>query len=111
MILPIYIEYTYFSSFEGYEDDILKSISHLIVQGFKIGREMDQLGGKSKKKFNSVEFMKFVFFPSLRSWYTPWILKWGRQESSGRRLFSSIGKTKMIAFYLLFRQKKNIKEL
>ena len=34
-----------------------------------------------------------------RSEYPPWILKGGELESYGRRLISSIGKTKRIAFF------------
>ena len=41
-----------------------------------------------------------------RSYYPPWILKRAGLESSGRRLISSIGKTKIIAFFFL--AKKNI---
>ena len=37
--------------------------------------------------------------PMSRSGYPPWILKRGGVESSGRRLISSIGKTKRIAFF------------
>ena len=36
-----------------------------------------------------------------RSGYPPWILKRAGLESSGRRLISSIGKTKGIAFFFL----------
>ena len=42
------------------------------------------------------------FRPSVRlsrSWDPPWILKWGELESSGQRLISSIGKTKILAFF------------
>ena len=35
-----------------------------------------------------------------RSGYPPWILKWSGLESSGRRLISSIGKTKRKGFFL-----------
>ena len=38
----------------------------------------------------------------------PWILKRGGLESSGRKLISSFGKTKRIAFFFFFRRKKNI---
>ena len=37
-----------------------------------------------------------------RSGDPPWILKWARLESSGRRLISSIGKARRIAFLFLF---------
>ena len=57
----IFIIFTYFTSFTGYEDDILSVISYLHVEGFKIGRKMDQFGGE-KKKLNSAEFME-LFFP------------------------------------------------
>ena len=43
-----------------------------------------------------------------RSGYPPWILKRGGLESSGRRLISSIGKTKRIAFFYFFFWRKNI---
>ena len=62
MILPcIYIVLTNFASFTGFEDDIKEVISYLPNQVSKIGGKMDQFGGKSLKKFNSVEFMEFVF--------------------------------------------------
>ena len=44
----IYIVFTYFASFIGYEDDILKTISYMHVQGSKIGGKMDQVGRTSK---------------------------------------------------------------
>ena len=37
--------------------------------------------------------------PMSCSIYPPWILKWAGLESSGRRLISSIVKTKIIAFF------------
>ena len=40
-----------------------------------------------------------------RSGYLPWILKWVGLESSGRRLISSIGTTKIIAFFLAKKKK------
>ena len=40
--------------------------------------------------------------PVSRSGYPPWILKRAGLESSGRRLISSIGKTKGIAFCFVF---------
>ena len=53
-----------YTSFTGYEHDILRVISYLHFQRSKIGGKMDQFGGKSeeKKKVNSTEFMEFVFF-------------------------------------------------
>ena len=51
----IYILFTYFASFIGYEDDILEVISNLHVPGAKFGR-------KSFLKLNFAEFMEFVFF-------------------------------------------------
>ena len=60
----IHIVFTYFTSFTGYEDDIFRFISFLHIQGSKIGGKMDQFGGKSKKKLNSVEFMEFIFSKS-----------------------------------------------
>ena len=58
----IYIVFTYFASFTGYEDDILEVISNLNVQRLKYGGKMEKFGGKSFKKLNSVEFVDFVFF-------------------------------------------------
>ena len=37
-----YILFTYFGSFIGYEDDILKVISKLHVQGAKFGKKKDK---------------------------------------------------------------------
>ena len=39
----IYIVFTYFASFLGYEDDILKVISNLHVQGSKFGERKWQI--------------------------------------------------------------------
>ena len=47
-----------------YEDDNLPVISNLHVQEAKFVGKKDKFGGKSFKKLNSTEFMKFVF-PSL----------------------------------------------
>ena len=60
----IYILFTYVASFIGYEDDILEVISYLHVQGAKFGEKKQKFDEKSFKKFNSVEFMKFVFSKS-----------------------------------------------
>ena len=49
----ICVVFTYLTSFTGYTDDIFRVISYLYVQGPKIGRKMEQSGGKSKKKLNS----------------------------------------------------------
>ena len=54
----------YFASFTGYKDDMLKVFFYLHVQGSKIGRKMDQFGGKSKNKLNFAEFVEFVFSKS-----------------------------------------------
>ena len=54
----IFIVFTYFASFTGYQMDIFKGISNLHVQGSKFGQ-------KSYFKLNSAEFIEFVF-PSLR---------------------------------------------
>ena len=43
----IYIVFTYFASFTGYEDDIFEFISDLHVQGSKFGGKFDKLSGKS----------------------------------------------------------------
>ena len=40
-----------------------------------------------------------------RSDHTPWILKQGGRESSGQRIISSIGKTKKIALFSVFKKK------
>ena len=47
----IYILFKYFSSFIGYEDDILEVISNLHVQGAKFGGKKDKSGGKSLKRW------------------------------------------------------------
>ena len=60
----IYIVFTYFASFTGYEDDIFEVISNLHVQGSKFGRKFDKFGGKPFKKLNSAEFMELVFSKS-----------------------------------------------
>ena len=61
----IYIIFTYFASFTGYEDDIYEVISNLHVQGSKFGGKFEKFGGKSFLKMNSVEFMEFVFPKSV----------------------------------------------
>ena len=67
MILPGYlIVFTYFASFKGYEDDIYEVISNLQVLRCKFGGKMDQFGGKSFLKLNSVEFMKLFFSKSVQ---------------------------------------------
>ena len=43
----IYIIFTYFASFIGYEDDILEVISNLHIQVAKFGGKKDKFGGKS----------------------------------------------------------------
>ena len=43
----IYIVFTYFASFIGYEADILEVISNLHVQGAKFGGKKVKSGGKS----------------------------------------------------------------
>ena len=43
----IYIVFTYFASFTVYDDDILKDISNLHVQGSKFGGKFDKFGSKS----------------------------------------------------------------
>ena len=50
------------------------------------------------------DFLLLLRPPPSGSYYPPWILKRAGLESSGRRLISSIGKTKRIAFF--FCQKK-----
>ena len=45
----IYIVFTYFASFTGYDDDILEVISNLHVQESKFGGIIYKFGGKSKK--------------------------------------------------------------
>ena len=53
----IYIVFTYFASFTGYEDDIFEVISNLHVQGSKCGEIFYKFSGKSFKKSNFVEFI------------------------------------------------------
>ena len=60
----IYIVFTYFASFTGYEDNIFKVSSYLHVQRCKFGGKIDKFGKKSFLKLNSVEFMEFVFSKS-----------------------------------------------
>ena len=48
----IYIVFTYFESFTGYEDDILKVISSLQVQESKFGGKIYKFGEKSFKTMN-----------------------------------------------------------
>ena len=55
--LAIYIVFTYFASFRGYDDDILRDISNLHVQGSKFGGKFDKFGRKSLRNLNSAEFM------------------------------------------------------
>ena len=56
--------FTYFASFTGYEDDILKGISNLQVQESKFGGKIYKFGGIFFKALNSAEVMKFVFSKS-----------------------------------------------
>ena len=56
--------FTYFALLIGHEDDILEVISYLHVQGAKFGKKKQKFDEKSFKKFNSAEFMKFVFSKS-----------------------------------------------
>ena len=60
----IYILFTYFVSFIGFEEDILDVISNLHVQWDKFIVKKDQPGGKSFKKFKSAKFMEFNFSKS-----------------------------------------------
>ena len=60
----IYIVFTYFASFTGYEDDIFEVISNLHVQGSKYGGKLYKLGENLFFKLNSAEFMELVFFKS-----------------------------------------------
>ena len=53
----IYIIFTYFASFIGFEEDILKVISNLHVQGAKFGRKKDIFGGQYLKNLNSAEYI------------------------------------------------------
>ena len=58
----IYIVVTYFASFTGYEGDIFEVISNLQVQESKFGGKFDKFDEKNNfKKFDSAEFMEFVF--------------------------------------------------
>ena len=57
----IYIPFTLFASFMGYEDDILEFISNLYAQGTKVGGKRTIFCGKSFEKVNSAVFMEFVF--------------------------------------------------
>ena len=84
----IYIVFTYFASFTGYKDDILKVISNLQVQESKFGGKIYKFGGKSFKKLNSAEFMELVFSKSVPP---PWILERVRLKSCGQRLISLNG--------------------
>ena len=45
----VYIVFTYFGSFTGYEDDIFEVISNLHVHGSKFVGKFDKFGGKSLK--------------------------------------------------------------
>jgi len=60
----IHIVFTYFASFTGYEDDILAVSSNFHIQESKFGGKIYKFGGKTFKKFNSTEFMEFVFSKS-----------------------------------------------
>ena len=58
----IYIVFTYFASFTGYEGDISEVISNLHVQGSKFGRKFDKFGGKSFLKIELCRVNKVCFF-------------------------------------------------
>ena len=60
----IYILFTYFASFIGYEDDIIEVISNFHIQGVKFGGKKNKFGRKSFKKLNFAEFMEFIFSKS-----------------------------------------------
>ena len=46
----IYVVFTYFASYTGYENDICEVISNLHVQGWKFGGKFEKCGGKSFSK-------------------------------------------------------------
>ena len=54
MLLAVFIGFTYFALFTGYEDVIFEVISNLI-----------NLAENLFKKFNSEEFMEFAFSKSV----------------------------------------------
>ena len=58
-----------------------------------------------KSKIRQENFRPFDFVLRNAHGIPRWILKWGGLESSGRRLTSSFGKTKRIAFFF-FGEKK-----
>ena len=60
MTLPYYLHIIYiFASFTCYENFIFEVISNFHFQESKFGRKIDKFGGKSFKKLNPAEFMKF----------------------------------------------------
>ena len=61
----IFIVLKYYASFTGYKDDIFEVIVNLHVQESKFYWNIYKFGGKSLKKFNSAEFMEFVFSKSV----------------------------------------------
>ena len=72
----IYLVFTYFASFTDYEYDIFEVISNLHIQGSNFGGKIAKFCGKSFKKFNSTEFMMFVFSKSV-PWYMWPTQSWG----------------------------------
>ena len=63
MILPCYFHSIYtFASFTGYVYYFFEVISNLHIQEYRFGGKIYKFGGKSFKKLNSAEFIKFVFF-------------------------------------------------
>ena len=59
----IYIVFTYFASFTGFEDDFLKLFLICTFKDPNLAENLN-LGGKSFKNLNSTEFMEFVFSKS-----------------------------------------------
>ena len=67
-MLPYYLLSIYkFCIFTDYEDEIFYVTSNLHIQGSKFGGKIKKkIEGKSFKKLNSTEFIKFLFSKSGR---------------------------------------------
>ena len=76
----IYIVFTYFASFTGYEEDILKVISNLQVKESKFGGKIYKFGGKSLKSWTPRSLWS-LFFPSLPLLTLNWYLQVGCNPS------------------------------
>ena len=98
-VLELLVKYMFLIVFSS-----ILSWSYMIICSDNKSANAWNLFWKPKIQCKTLEFLSSVR-PSVKIRGTPWILKWGGLESSGRRLISLKSETKRIAFY--FSSKKN----